>query len=91
MLLIHGKKDDLVGIHNSRNLAREIENLGGTATLRIYPEMKHNDPLVAMAAPWRGRRDVVRTIADFAHTVSGTASGSLPDNVPGTATAKLAR
>ncbi len=74
MLLIHGAKDDLVGIHNSRNLAREIQGLGGDVTLKIYPAMAHNDPLIALAAPWRSRRDVADTIASFAHGITDKAT-----------------
>ncbi len=76
MLLIHGDNDDVVGIHNSRNLTREIESLGGNVALKIYPGNTHNDPLIAMAAPLRGRRDVVRTIADFAKDVTGGSSAA---------------
>ena len=66
MLLIHGEKDALVGVHNSQKLAAAISEAGGTATLKTYPEMTHNDPLISIAAPWRGNRDIVETIADFA-------------------------
>ena len=70
MLLIHGEKDDLVGIHNSRGLAKRIEDAGGTVAIRFYPEMTHNDPLISLASPWRGRRDVDERIAEFALSVT---------------------
>jgi acetyl esterase/lipase len=66
MLLIHGEKDTLVRPRNSRELARMIETAGGRATLRLYPEMAHNDPLLSLASPWRDRRDVAGIIAAFA-------------------------
>lgn len=71
MLLIHGEKDTLVRPRNSRELAKLVETAGGPVTLKLYPEMEHNDPLISLAAPWRGRRDVVGTISAFAKEASG--------------------
>lgn len=70
ILLIHGERDTLVRPRNSRELAARIEVAGGSATLRLYPEMEHNDPLISLAAPWRDRRDMVETIAAFAQRVT---------------------
>ncbi|MEM7701315.1 MAG: alpha/beta hydrolase [Pseudomonadota bacterium] len=70
MLLIHGEKDTLVRPRNSRKLAKLIETAGGNATLQLYPEMEHNDPLISFASPWRERRDVVETISAFAKDVT---------------------
>ncbi len=66
MLLLHGEKDTLVRPRNSRELAQLIKTAGGSARLRIYPQMAHNDPLLSLASPWRQRRDVVDTITAFA-------------------------
>ncbi|MEL6238666.1 MAG: alpha/beta hydrolase [Pseudomonadota bacterium] len=68
-LLIHGEKDTTVRSRNSRELAQLIETAGGKVTLTLYPEMDHTDPLIALASPWRSRRDVARTIARFAKQV----------------------
>ncbi|MEM6474588.1 MAG: alpha/beta hydrolase [Pseudomonadota bacterium] len=70
LLLIHGEKDDLVAVHNSRGLAKQIEAAGGAVETRYYPEMTHNDPLISLASPWRNRRDVDEQIAEFALSVS---------------------
>ena len=70
MLLVHGEKDTLVRPRNSRELAKLIKTAGGEATLKLYPEMEHNDPLISFASPWRDRRDVVRTITAFAKDVT---------------------
>lgn len=70
LLLIHGEEDTLVRPRNSRELARLIETAGGTATLKLYREMAHNDPLISFAAPWRANRDVVETISTFAREVT---------------------
>lgn len=66
ILLIHGEKDTLVKPRNTRVLAQKLEAAGASVTVRLYPEMEHNDPLIALAAPWRGNRDVVDLIAGFA-------------------------
>ncbi|MEM9500204.1 MAG: alpha/beta hydrolase [Pseudomonadota bacterium] len=70
MLLIHGEKDTLVKPRNSRELAKQIEAAGGEVTLKTYPEMEHNDPLISLAAPWRSGRDVADVIAEFALTAT---------------------
>lgn len=70
MLLVHGEKDTLVRPRNSRELAKLIETAGGQATLKLYPEMEHNDPLISFASPWRDQRDVVQTITAFAKDVT---------------------
>lgn len=70
MLLVHGEKDTLVRPRNSRELAKLIQTAGGKATLQLYPEMEHNDPLISFASPWRDRRDVVEVISAFAKDVT---------------------
>jgi len=70
-LLVHGEADDLVKIRNSRELARRIEDAGGTVETLFLGQANHNDPLLALAAPWRLRRDVAERIADFAREVTG--------------------
>ncbi|MEO1730167.1 MAG: alpha/beta hydrolase [Pseudomonadota bacterium] len=74
ILLIHGEKDSLVRPRNSRELAQLIETAGGSATLLLYPDMEHNDPLIALASPWRSNRTVAQDIAEFAMTASAPAS-----------------
>lgn len=66
MLLIHGEKDALVKPRNTRVLAERIEDAGGSVTIRFYPDMDHNDPLISLAEPWRSRRDMVALMTDFA-------------------------
>lgn len=66
MLLIHGEQDTLVKPRNSRALANGLEAAGGRAETVFYPDMNHNDPLIALAAPWRTRRDLADRIAAFA-------------------------
>ena len=70
MLLIHGEKDDLVKVLNTRALSERIGQAGGDVTTRYSPQMEHNDPLISLAEPWRSRRDLADLIAEFAHTVT---------------------
>jgi acetyl esterase/lipase len=65
-LLIHGEKDTLVRPRNSHELARRLLDVGAEVQTRFFPEMEHNDPLLALASPWRRDRTVVDTIAKFA-------------------------
>ncbi len=78
MLLIHGEKDDLVKIRNSRALARRIEEAGGRVMTRFFAEMEHNDPLISLAAPWRSSREVDDIIAEFALSAANRDGTSVP-------------
>lgn len=78
-LLIHGEKDTLVRPRNSRELARRLLDAGAEVQTRFFPEMEHNDPLLALASPWRRDRTVVDTIAKFAREPH--ASVPVQDNI----------
>lgn len=81
MLLIHGEKDTLVYPRNTRVLAEALNGAGSRALTKFYPEMEHNDPLISLAAPWRSRRDLVESMAGFAHAVTApnSESGAAPE------------
>ncbi len=66
ILLVHGQQDTLVKPRNTCSLHAALEGAGGQSQIRLYPDMEHRDPLIALAAPWRLRRDIVGFIADFA-------------------------
>lgn len=68
LLLIHGEQDTLVKPRNTRALAKAQEDTGGKVTTRYYPDMDHNAPLLALAAPWVTRRDIADTVSDFVLT-----------------------
>lgn len=70
LLLIHGEQDTLVRPRNSRELAQLVEAAGGPVTLKLYPQMDHNAPLISLASPWREGRDVAKTISAFARKVT---------------------
>ncbi|MBX7482169.1 alpha/beta hydrolase [Qipengyuania qiaonensis] len=70
MLLIHGERDTLVKPRNSRALAKALEDVGAPVELRIYDEFDHNAPLISLASPWRGSRDIDEVAIDFARRVT---------------------
>lgn len=66
MLLVNGLQDELVGARNARVLAEALNAAGGHAITHLPEEMTHNGPIVALAAPWRGRSDFFDLVANFA-------------------------
>lgn len=65
MFLAHGSGDRVVYPHNSRNLARRLNELGAPATLRVYPGASHVDLVLALSRPFRGRVPVLDESAAF--------------------------
>ncbi|MEP0189296.1 MAG: alpha/beta hydrolase [Erythrobacter sp.] len=82
MLLIHGEQDDLVGMHNTKTLAKLVEQAGGSATTQFYADMNHNDPLISLASPWRSRRDLDDAIVEFASSARIKATKRQPSSGP---------
>lgn len=78
MLLIHGERDTLVKPRNTRALAAALSAAGAEAETVFHPEMEHNDPLIALAAPWRKRRDIALRIAEFARAATQKHQTSVP-------------
>lgn len=66
MLLVNGQKDELVGARNARLLGEKLNEAGGNAIVVLPGEMTHNDPIVHLAAPWRGKDDYFDLVAGFA-------------------------
>ena len=83
LLLLHGADDRIVRVHNTRNLAAKVARAGGLVESHIYPEMSHPWILATLAAPLRGRSDVLDRVADF---VNQYASGKATSGIIGTAT-----
>lgn len=67
-LLIHGEADTLVRPRNSRELAKRLQAEGATVRTLLLPEMTHNDPLLALASPWRRDRKVIDAMIEFARS-----------------------
>ena len=78
-LLIHGEKDTLVRPRNSRELARRLLDTGAEVQTHFFPDMEHNDPLLALASPWRKNRSVLDRVLEFARKV--TASVPVQDEI----------
>ncbi|MEO9461904.1 MAG: alpha/beta hydrolase [Marinomonas sp.] len=74
MLFVHGEKDTLVYPRNSRVLAKAITEAGGDARAEFFPEMAHNEPLMALASPYRRDAKVLNLIAEFARETASQAA-----------------
>lgn len=69
--LATGDEDTTVRPRNSQNLAAAIEKAGGSASLRIYPDMGHTGIVMALAGPFRSKGPVLDEAADFLRGVTG--------------------
>ena len=65
-LLVHGEADTLVKPRNSRELAKRLENAGAKVETLYLKDADHNQPLLALASPWRGNSEVFRAFVEFA-------------------------
>ena len=65
MLLVHGEQDTLVKPRNTRALAAALEEGGADVQTLFMPAMTHNDPLLALASPWRRDPEVIDTVISF--------------------------
>lgn len=65
LLLLHGGKDTTVLPRNSQRLANAINDLGGHAELRLYPEVSHVGILLGLSKPFRGRAPVLADSSNF--------------------------
>ncbi|KWV94901.1 alpha/beta hydrolase [Erythrobacter sp. AP23] len=70
MLLLHGERDTLVKPRNTRALARTLAKEGAPVEALYYENLDHNAPLVSLASPWRGSRDVHDAVVAFARRVT---------------------
>lgn len=65
LLLLHGEDDDRVWVKNTRNLAAAVKRAGGPVETVIYPSMSHVWIVATLAAPLRGRSDVLEQVEKF--------------------------
>lgn len=65
LLLLHGADDETVWVKNTVNLAAAVRRAGGPVETVVYPEMSHSWIVATLAAPLRGRSDVLERIGDF--------------------------
>ena len=72
MWLAHGSADTVVKIRNANNLAAREAALGNRTTiLREYPGLSHNDLIMAVSKPFRGRAPVLDESVAFFKSVVG--------------------
>ena len=69
MLLLHGETDTTVRIRNSRALADALGQVGVKVQTRYYPDLGHNDLVIALASPWRERRPILAEMTKFARSL----------------------
>lgn len=79
LLLLHGEDDATVRVRNTRNLAAAAARAGGLVESVVYPEMSHSWIIATLAAPLRGRSDVLERVSDFIRrNADGPASAIVP-------------
>lgn len=79
LLLLHGEDDTTVRVKNTRNLASAAARAGGLVESVVYPEMSHSWIIATLAAPLRGRSDVLERVSDFIRrNADGPASSIVP-------------
>jgi len=78
--LAHGSEDKIVRPRNSIRLAKRMEQLGGDATLRMFPGLDHEDVIMAVSKPFRGKAPVLQESVDFltAHSQPQAAAAPVP-------------
>jgi acetyl esterase/lipase len=65
MLLVHGDKDTTVRPRNAIRLDARLKALGAPVTLRILPGLNHEDTVMALSKPYRGRAPVLTESVAF--------------------------
>lgn len=84
LLLLHGEDDTTVRARNTRSLAAAVQRAGGRVESHVYPEMSHGWIVATLAAPLRGRSDVLERVAGFVRRqASGQAPGGVVSVTPG--------
>ncbi|HTI31195.1 MAG TPA: alpha/beta hydrolase [Sphingomonas sp.] len=71
LMLVTGTEDTTVRPKNARNLARRLGELGAPAVLKEYPGLNHEDIVVALSRPFRGKGDVLDASTAFLDRYSG--------------------
>ncbi|MGY4398745.1 acetyl esterase/lipase [Sphingomonas sp. UYAg733] len=63
--LAAGTADDVVRPYNAEHLAKRLKELGAPVTLRLYPGQSHNDLVMGLSKPFRGRSPTLQESSDF--------------------------
>lgn len=65
MLLLHGGRDRVVGVHNSTNMATALTEAGQDCVITLYPRIGHISIVAALAWPLRWMAPVFRDSLTF--------------------------
>ena len=65
MLLLHGKTDRVVALHNSERFTDALKAVGSDVALKTYPRIGHIEIIVAFAWGWRWRASVLDDVDAF--------------------------
>ena len=66
----HGTADTVVRVRNSERLAAAIHKVGGSATLRTYDGLSHNDLVMALTKPLAYKGPILPEATDFLRGVT---------------------
>ncbi|GAA0734954.1 alpha/beta hydrolase [Sphingomonas japonica] len=65
LLLVTSDADTVVRKRNSVNLAAKLKSLGAPVELRDYPDLSHEEVVMALSKPFRGKGPVLEDSAAF--------------------------
>ena len=65
ILLLHGKKDTTVRLHNAVNLSQKAQSIGVKQRLIVYPQHNHVGILLALSKPLKNRSSVLADALTF--------------------------
>ena len=65
LLLLSAGKDVQVGAHNAINLAARLKALGAPVSHRDYPGLSHENVVMALSVPFRGKAPVLADSVSF--------------------------
>ena len=66
----HGTADTVVRVRNSQRLAAAMQKVGGSATLREYDGLSHNDLVMALTKPLAYKGPILPEMTDFLRGVT---------------------
>jgi acetyl esterase/lipase len=75
-LLLHGRRDRLVLVSNTEQLAAALRSRGVRVDTRIYEARGHTDTLAALSLPARARAPVLQDIAAFMRSLDKQAGAA---------------
>ena len=79
LFLATSSADDTVRPKNAINLAAKLRRLGAPVELRNYEGLSHEDVVMALSKPFRGKAPVLADALAFLNTHNGPASGGDTD------------